>query len=103
MKMFKEKHATPLPSPRSIRRACGNEIYRTIKRLKLHVPAPLLEQAEQLYVKKVIGNLLWVVENRSNRKALANWWDEEVSEEIALLWDVDRVRLMQAFRDAFGG
>jgi predicted RNase H-like nuclease len=103
MKMYQEKHAAPLPSGRSIRRACGKELYRTVKRLKLHVPAPLLEHAEQLYVQKVIGNLLWIVENRSNRKALADWWDEEVCEEIALLWNVDRARLMQAFRDAFGG
>lgn len=101
--MFQEKHASPLPSPRSIRRACGNELYRTLKRLKLHVPAPLVEQAEELYVRKVIGNLLWIHDNRSNRKALADWWDENVSEDIAQLWSVDRDRLSQAFRAAFGG
>ncbi len=100
MKMFREKHSSPLPTPRSIRRACGNELYRTVKRLKQHVPAPLVRQAEELYVKRVIGNLLWIAENRSNRKLLADWWDEEISEEIALLWNVE---LMQAFRDAFGG
>ncbi|RED56737.1 dehydrogenase [Cohnella lupini] len=103
MKMFQEKHSSPLPSPRSIRRACGNELYRTVKRLKQHVPAPLVQQAEDLYVKRVIGNLMWIVENRSNRKLLADWWDEEISEEIALLWNVDRIKLMHAFRDAFGG
>jgi toxin CptA len=103
MKMFPEKHSTPLPTPRSIRRACGNELYRTVKRLKQHVPAALVQQAEELYVKRVIGKLIWIAENRSNRKALADWWDEEVSEEIAVLWNVDRVKLMQAFRDAFGG
>jgi hypothetical protein len=103
MKMFPEKHSTPLPTPRNIRRACGNELYRTVKRLKQHVPAPLVQQAEELYVKRVIGNLIWIAENRSNRKALADWWDEEISEEIALLWNVDRAKLMQAFRDAFGG
>ena len=101
--MFQEKHASPLPSPRSIRRACGNELYRTVKRLKQHVPAALVEQAEEMYVRKVIGNLLWIHEHRSNRKALADWWDEEVSEEIAKLWNVDRTRLMAAFRAAFGG
>jgi hypothetical protein len=103
MKMFQEKHSAPLPNPRSIRRACGNELYRTVKRLKLHVPADLVKKAEELYVNRVIGNLLWIAENRSNRKALADWWDEEISEEIAVLWNVDRAKLMQAFRDAFGG
>lgn len=101
--MFQEKHTAPLPTPRSIRRACGNELYRTGKRLKLHIPAALMEEAEQLYVKRVIGNLAWIVENRSNRKLLADWWDEEISEEIAALWNVDRTKLQQAFRDAFGG
>jgi hypothetical protein len=103
MKMFQEKHTSPLPTPRSIRRACGNELYRTVKRLKQHIPAALLKQAEQLYVNRVIGNLMWIHENRSNRKALADWWDEGISEEIAVMWNVDRVKLMQAFRDAFGG
>ncbi|BBI35278.1 dehydrogenase [Cohnella abietis] len=103
MKMFQEKHSSQLPNPRSIRRACGKELYRTVKRLKQHIPAALVEQAEQLYVKRVFGNLIWITENRSNRKVLADWWDEEISEEIALLWNVDRTKLMQAFRDAFGG
>lgn len=103
MKMFQEKHSSPLPNPRSIRRACGNELYRTVKRLKQHIPAALVKQAEQLYVNRVIGNLMWIAENRSNRKKLADWWDEEVSGDIAELWNVDRAKLMQAFRDAFGG
>ncbi|MFC5530860.1 dehydrogenase [Cohnella yongneupensis] len=101
--MHQEKHTSPLPSPRSIRRACGNELYRTVKRLKQHIPAPLVAQAEELYVRKVIGNLLWIAEHRSNRKALADWWDEHVSEEIAQLWNVDLERLRYAFRAAFGG
>lgn len=101
--MFQEKHAAQLPSPRTIRRACGNELYRTVKRLKTHIPAPLVQQAEDLYMRKVIGNLLWIHENRSNRKALADWWDEAVAGDIAELWGVDRARLSQAFRDAFGG
>lgn len=103
MKMFQEKHSAPLPTPRSIRRACSNELYRTGKRLKVHIPQALMEQAEHLYVKRVIGNLAWIVENRSNRKLLADWWDEEISEEIATLWKVDQTKLKQAFRDAFGG
>jgi toxin CptA len=103
MKMFQEKHSSPLPTPRTIRRACGNELYRTVKRLKQHIPAALVQQAEEIYVKRVIGNLMWIVENRSNRKLLADWWDEEISEEIAQLWSVDRAKLMRAFRDAFGG
>lgn len=103
MTMFQEKHTSPLPSPRSIRRACGNELYRTVKRLKVHVPSPLFNQAEELYVRKVIGHLLWIHENRSNRKALADWWDEAVSEDIATLWNVDIERLRCAFRRAFGG
>lgn len=103
MNPLQEKHTSPLPSPRSIRRACGNELYRTIKRLKQHIPAPLVKEAEQLYVRKVIGNLLWIHEHRSNRKALADWWDEEVSGEIAQLWNVDRTKLTAAFRSAFGG
>jgi hypothetical protein len=101
--MSQEKHTAALPSPRTIRRACGNELYRTIKRLKVHIPAPLLEQAEQLYVKKVIENLMWINENRSNRKILSDWWDEAVSEEIAVLWNVDLEKLRYAFRNAFGG
>jgi len=103
MKTHQEKHAALLPTPRGIRRACANELYRTIKRLKRHVPAELVRQAEQLYFKKVVGNLLWINENKSNRKLLADWWDEEVSREIAGLWNVDLAALRKAFRDAFGG
>lgn len=103
MKMFQEKHSAPLPTPRSIRRTCSNELYRTVKRLKQHIPPSLIQQAEALYVRKVIDNLSWITLNHSNRKLLADWWDEEISEEIAAMWNVDRARLMKAFRDAFGG
>ncbi|RIE02639.1 dehydrogenase [Cohnella faecalis] len=103
MKMGQEKHSAPLPTARSIRRACSNELYRTAKRLKQYVPADKMEQAEKLYVKRVIGHLLWIADNRSNRKALADWWEKEVSAEIAELWNVDRTRLSEAFRQAFGG
>ncbi|OXS52366.1 dehydrogenase [Cohnella sp. CIP 111063] len=103
MKMFQEKHSSPLPTPRGIRRACSNELYRTVKRLKQHVPAPLVREAEELYFKRVIGNLMWISENKSNRKKLADWWEEEVSGDIAQLWNVDRTKLTKAFREAFGG
>ncbi|THF72997.1 dehydrogenase [Cohnella fermenti] len=97
------KHAAPLPSARTIRRACGNELYRTVKRLRLYVPDEKLRQAEELYVKRVIGNLIWIHENRSDRRKLADWWNAEVSESVAELWDVEPERLRRAFRDAFGG
>ncbi|MFC4304238.1 dehydrogenase [Cohnella boryungensis] len=101
--MFQEKHSSALPTPRSIRRTCSNELYRTLKRLKRHVPAALVRQAEELYYKRVIGHLIWIAENRSNRKLLADWWDQEICGDIAELWGVDRDRLSKAFRDAFGG
>ncbi|MBB6672574.1 dehydrogenase [Cohnella nanjingensis] len=103
MKMGKEKHASPLPNPRGIRRACSNELYRTAKRLKTYVSADQMKQAEELYVRRVISNLLWIHDHRSDRKKLADWWETELSGEIAALWNVDRERLVQAFRDAFGG
>ncbi|MFC5406913.1 dehydrogenase [Cohnella soli] len=102
MKMSQEKHTAALPSPRTIRRACANELYRTVKRLKEHIPASLVEKAEKLYVERVIGNLLWIHDHRSNRKALADWWDDTVRDDIAKLWGVDKERLSQAFRSAFG-
>ncbi|MBN2982619.1 MULTISPECIES: dehydrogenase [Cohnella] len=103
MKTGREKHAASLPTARSIRRACSKELYRTAKRLKLYVPPAQLEQSEQLYAKRVVENLLWVHENRSDRKKLADWWEQELSAEIAAIWNVDRARLAAAFRDAFGG
>ncbi|RUS42068.1 dehydrogenase [Cohnella sp. AR92] len=103
MRMDQPKHQAALPSARTIRRACSNELYRTIKRLKIYVSAEKIEQAEELYFRRVIGNLIWVTENRSDRRKLADWWDSEISEPIAELWEVDRERLSTAFRDAFGG
>ncbi|WP_027094510.1 hypothetical protein [Cohnella thermotolerans] len=103
MKIGQPKHEAPLPTARAIRRACQTELYRTVKRLKQYVPAELVKQAEELYVRRVVGNLLWIAENRSDRKKLADWWEAELSEEIAKLWNVDRARLAAAFRDAFGG
>lgn len=97
------KHATSLPTPRKIRRSCSKELYRTIKRLGVYIPEERIKQGEELYYKKVIGNLLWIGENISNRKVLADWWDESVSAELAELWQVDRAALSKAFRHAFGG
>lgn len=103
MRTGQPKHEAQLPNLRAIRRACGLELYRTVKRLKRHIPAELVRQAEEIYVKKVVGNLLWIHENRSNRKLLADWWEKELSEEIAVRWNVDREELADAFRKAFGG
>ncbi|RIX53083.1 dehydrogenase [Paenibacillus nanensis] len=103
MKPNEQKHAAGFPSARKIRRSCSNELYRTAKRLKLWVPKDKMEQAEKLYFQKVVLNLQWIVENQSNRKAQADWWVEAVSAEIAELWEVDRERLSEAFRDAYGG
>ncbi|MBB6731942.1 dehydrogenase [Cohnella zeiphila] len=103
MRTGQPKHEAPLPSLRSIRRACGVELYRTVKRLRQYVPAELVKQAEEQYVKKVVANLLWIHENRSDRKKLADWWEKEVCGEIAELWSVDSDSLASAFRSAFGG
>lgn len=101
--MAKGKHEQELPSARKIRRTCNKELYRTIKRLKTFIAPDLLEQAEKLYFHKVVGNLIWIAENGSNRKLLADWWEEHVAPEIAELWQVDVERLSDAFRDGFGG
>jgi hypothetical protein len=92
-----------LPNARKIRRACNRELARTIKRLKIWVAPDQRIAAERLYYLKVIANLIWVAENGSNRKKLADWWEEAVAPEIAALWDVDPVKLSNAFRDRFGG
>lgn len=98
-----EKHQSNLPSARKIRRACNHELYRAVKRMKVFIPADLLQQGEELYFKKVAGNLIWIHEHSSNRKLLSDWWDDHVSEELAALWSVDREKLCSAFRAAFGG
>lgn len=97
------KHQTSLPTPRKIRRGCSKELYRTIKRLGVYIPEDLLKEGEALYYKKVIANLLWIGENSSNRKLLADWWDKEVGPELAGLWGLDTEALCKAFRAAFGG
>jgi len=97
------KHERPLPSPRQIRRTCGKELYRAVKRLGVYIPPDRMKAAEELYFRKVALHLPYIAENGSNRKALADWWEENVSGEIAELWEVDRRRLADAFRRAFGG
>ncbi|MCM3748300.1 dehydrogenase [Paenibacillus pasadenensis] len=98
-----KKHQPNLPTVRKIRRACSNELYRTVKRLKTFISKEKVEEAEKLYTKKVCLSIVFVHENHDNRKKLCDWWDENVSAEIAELWEVDPERLRQAFRDAFGG
>ncbi|WP_090578145.1 dehydrogenase [Paenibacillus sp. OV219] len=103
MKSAAPKHDSAYPSARKVRRACQNELYRTIKRLGVYIPKEKIELAEKLYLEKVTFNLHYIHENASNRKLLSDWWDENVSEGIAELWEVDRAKLCTAFRDAFGG
>ena len=98
-----QKHTAELPSPRRIRRACGRELYRTVKRLKVYISPEQMEQAEELYFRKVIGNLLWIYEHRSNREKQADWWAEAVAPEIAAIWNVPEDALVRAFRDGFRG
>jgi len=99
----KEKHSKPLPNARQIRRSCNKELYRTIKRLKLWIPPEKLEEGEKLYFKKVLLNLVWIVENGSNRRLLSDWWEENVCQELADLWQVEPTALAAAFRESFGG
>lgn len=103
MKDSPGKHRTSLPTPRKIRRGCSKELYRTVKRLGIYIPQDKIAEGEALYYKKVIENLLWIAEQHSNRKALADWWDEAISGELAELWQVDQGQLKRAFRNAFGG
>lgn len=103
MKPHVQKHAAAYPSARKIRRSCSNELYRTAKRLKLWIPKDKMEQAEAIYFKKVAANLTWIYEHKNNRKVQADWWEDNVSADIAQLWDVDRIILCEAFRDAYGG
>ncbi|MFB5678603.1 dehydrogenase [Paenibacillus terreus] len=100
------KHAqgqSALPTARGIRRACSKELYRTCKRLKTYIPPDLVRKGEELYCRKVAGNLIWITENGSNRKLLCDWWDEEVAPELAELWQVEKSALCAAFRSSFGG
>lgn len=102
-KINQGKHEKPLPNARQIRRSCEKELYRTVKKLKRYIPPEQIKQAEEVYVKKVMLNLLWIAENGSNRKLLADWFGEHVAPEVAVLWDVETTALARAFRDSFGG
>ncbi|WP_274652574.1 dehydrogenase [Paenibacillus humicola] len=98
-----EQQGGSYPTARKIRRACANELYRTVKRLGVYIPKEQIEKAEKHYFEKVALNLPWIHENYSNRKKLADWWDDHVSADIADILGVDRGKLCKAFRDAFGG
>lgn len=103
MKTPRQRHTAALPTARGIRRACSNELYRTIKRMNVWIPEDKRKEGEELYYRKVIGNLIWIHENHANRKKLSDWWDEAVCEELAALWEVDAKKLSACFRQAFGG
>ncbi|MDB5054218.1 MAG: dehydrogenase [Bacilli bacterium] len=96
-----EKHNQTYPSLRNIRRACQRELYRTVKKLNKYISPDIMKQAEQIYLQKVVLNLPWIAENGSNRKLLANWWKDNVCDEIAVLWSVEPSTLAIAFRDSF--
>lgn len=97
-----EPHVGALPGTRTIRRTCDRELYRTRKRLGRHVPEESMQQAVALYAQRVIENLAWIHQHRSNRKLLADWWTDAVCPDIAALWNVEPDRLDKAFRAAFG-
>lgn len=98
----KKQHA-PLPSARQIRRTCNKELYRTIKKLKTWIPPEKLAEAEKIYFKKVILNLIWITENKDNRKKQVDWWEEACCHEIATLWNIPVEKLAKAFRESYGG
>ncbi|WP_442603239.1 dehydrogenase [Paenibacillus sp. KN14-4R] len=98
-----EKHKAQAPNLRKIRRACNKELYRTVKRLNCYIPPEKIEEAEKLYYKQVLLNLPFILEHGSNRRELANWWDQHLADDIAAIWEVDVNLLSRKFRDAFGG
>jgi hypothetical protein len=78
-------------------------MFRTRKKLGHWIAPELVEQADELYFKKVILNLPWIVANGSNRRLLSDWWEEHICPEVAALWSEDPAVLSKAFRDSFGG
>lgn len=98
-----EKGQSVLPNTRQIKRTCKKELYRTIKKGKLYIPKEKFEAGHELYVQKVIGNLVWIFEHRSNRKKQADWWEQHVAPELSSLWNVDQKKLCSLFRQAYGG
>ncbi|MEO3943810.1 dehydrogenase [Gorillibacterium sp. CAU 1737] len=103
MKPMNNKHEAPLPTARHIRRACTRELYRTAKRLPKHIPAEAMQKAEEAYRKKVMLDLLYIVQNGSNKSLLADWFEEHVADEVAALWELEPKQVAAAFRAAFGG
>lgn len=103
MKPDKGKHEKGLHSARHIRRACSRELYRTAKRLKLYVPSEAMKKAEDFYFRKVAMNLPFISENGSNKKVLADWFEQNAAGEIASFWNVDSRAVADAFRQSFGG
>lgn len=97
------KHDQNYPSARKIRRSCTREMYRARKKIGKWIAPHLVEQADELYYKKVMLHLPFIVENSSNRRLLADWWEENVGPEIAELWDIEPATLARAFRESFGG
>ncbi|MCZ8515528.1 dehydrogenase [Paenibacillus filicis] len=97
------KHSHPLPSARGIRRTCSKELYRARKKINQWISPELVDKADELYYKKVLLNLPYIVENASNRRLLADWFEENVCPEIAALWNVSPQVLGKAFRESFGG
>lgn len=95
-------HQPELPTARNIRRACQSELYRTIKRMKVWVPEDKVKTAEKLYFQKVAGNLVWIHENRSNRKKQVEWWETNVCDELVAILEVDRNHFVEAFKAAYG-
>ncbi|SFL68219.1 toxin CptA [Paenibacillus sp. 1_12] len=97
------KHNQDYPTARKIRRSCSREMFRARKKLGQWIAPELVKQADELYFKKVILNMPWIVANGSNRRLLSDWWDEHIAPEVAELWKVDLAVLSKAFRDSFGG
>lgn len=99
----KMKHDQSLPSARQIRRTCSRELYRARKKMGGYITPDLIKQADELYYKKVMLNLPYIAEHGSNRKLLADWFDENVCGDVAALWNVEPNALGKAFRESFGG
>jgi hypothetical protein len=97
------KHDKPLPSVRQIRRTCSRELYRARKKLGRYISPEQVDEADDLYFRRVMANLPYIAENGSNRRLLADWFDENVSADVAALWNVERETLSRAFRESFGG
>ncbi|WP_040949941.1 hypothetical protein [Gorillibacterium massiliense] len=103
MKADTPKHQNHAPTARKIRRTCSRELYRTVKRLKVYLSPALIKEGEELYFRKVALNLPYIAEHTSNRKLLADWFEENIAPELSALWKLEAKDIADAFRDAFGG